>query len=278
MGIGVALKSKSVTVKTSQKVLGSTAFDAATTAFIDAVEAAGGSLTTAEQDALDIYVLDAKNNVFGWWTDAIADYPFLGSSAAAHAINLKTPGTFDLTFVNTVAGDHTSNGWKPNGTNSLARTNINASTDMVETSGCFEYYSLDNVEINGAGMGCSDGVTATQLLNRFATNNTHFDYHFAAGRQSASNSDSSGAITGSRVGTSIAVYRNGVSLGGGTSTPPSAPALEIYLGARNLSGASNLFVTWETAGIGIFGGLTAPQVSAQYNGRQTLNIALSRQV
>ena len=118
-------------------------YDSDAKIFFNAVINNGGMLSLIEKQAINTYVKTLKANSL--WELLLADYPFVGSSAVAHAINLKTPGTFNLIFVNTVAGDHVANGWTPNGTTSYARMGIIPATHLTLNSVALEFYSRTNV-------------------------------------------------------------------------------------------------------------------------------------
>ena len=63
---------------------------------------------TTQKSALDDLVLDLK--AAGLWTKMKALYPIVGGVAASHAVNLKTPGTYNLSF--TAGWVHGSTGAK----------------------------------------------------------------------------------------------------------------------------------------------------------------------
>lgn len=89
--------------------------DADVQAFIDAVDTAGGSLTTTEEAAINTLVSDLKSS--GVWDKCNAIYPFVGSSATAHKFNLKDPRDLDAAFRLTFTGTwtHDANGAKSDG-------------------------------------------------------------------------------------------------------------------------------------------------------------------
>ena len=70
--------------------------DADATAYISAITTAGGTLSGAEETAIDTFFTDLKSA--GVYSQLHAMYPFLGGVANAHKINAVNPGTYDLTF------------------------------------------------------------------------------------------------------------------------------------------------------------------------------------
>ena len=96
--------------------------DADWLAYYNRVIAAGGSLTTTEQNATKQLVADLKANSL--WTPMKAIYPMVGASAAACAQNLKS-SSFTGTFNGGVT--YSSTGIKLNGTSGYLNTNFNFS-------------------------------------------------------------------------------------------------------------------------------------------------------
>lgn len=250
--------------------------------FFSAIEEGGGEISRQERRAVSDYVKQAKNDPNAWWDSTHADYPMVGGTAASCAVNLKNPGTFDLTWVNTVAGDFTSTGWTPNGVNSYARTGLLPSAVLTLNSVTLEYYSRDNTNEAAIDMGCLDGFTKMVELIVRNGGNTIWSAHndnVVQGRLTAAQADASGGITASRNGAGSSVlYRKGVSYGSIGTSGGTLPAYEIIIGARANAGVISLYSTKESAGNLVADGLTAAQALAQYNARQAMNTALSRQV
>ncbi len=250
--------------------------------FIDAVETAGGVLTITEKSAINSYVADAKNNANAWWTDRLADWPFVGSSMAAHQINLRNPGTFDLTFVNTVAGDHTTNGWLPNAVNSYARTGITPLTHITLNNTWMEMYSRTAADGSDDFVSHSGVGTSVLRLSSRNSNTTFFDSYNqtdGAGRVSIASADGSGGFAGSRTANNHSILtRNGAEIDRSTGGGGTLPNFEFYLGASNLAGVASFFSNKEFAGAAVGLSLTVAQVLAQYKARQTMNTVLNRQV
>jgi len=73
-----------------------------------------------QQGAINQLVLDLKG--YSIWTKFKAIYPICGGSASSHAVNLKTPGTYNLTF--STGWTHSSTGMTPNGTSAYANTSL----------------------------------------------------------------------------------------------------------------------------------------------------------
>ena len=85
---------------------------------------------TTQKSAVNQLVLDLKSaNI---WTKMKAIYPIVGGSASSHAVNLKTPGTYNLTYATGMT--HSSTGMTGNGTSGYANTSITPKYVLVK---CF---------------------------------------------------------------------------------------------------------------------------------------------
>lgn len=251
--------------------------------FFTAVEDAGGELSEAERTEWNNSVLLLRS--VGLWDDPdfIAFYPMLGGTEASCAINAKTPGTFTLDFIATVAGDFTSLGWKPNGSTSYAKTGIIPSTTFSANKFTGYYYSNDHVQVTGVTWGAKVSATQTiQCLPFKADGNFTFDFpNETTGRLTADNAlDSAvGGTAFSRISTTKAwfqideVLRNA---NNNTVASGSHPNIELYLAAVNLTGSPLSFYSGRCAGAGVMNGWSANKI-AVFNSIITLmNIRLNR--
>ena len=279
VGVGIGLRTSNRFSSTGYVYLSET--DTAAAAYV----VAGYTLSATEKVALDVYI--RAKQAAGIWTSTIVDYVFMGNIAASHAINIKSPGTKNLTFVNTVAGNHTSNGWTPNGTTSYGQTGVVPSTDLTLYAMGFEYYSRSNL-VGGVEIG-SLQTAATNLYQMrvdglSSANPVLFDAGAAAtgrllgGTVTTSANSHIYVVTNS---TTETVYINGVSEITSAAKVIGAllPNQQIYIGARNNAGVADAFDNKECAGCSIYtSNLTQANVTALYNARQALNTSLTRQV
>lgn len=67
------------------------AYDVDAQAYFNEVAAQGGTLSTGEKDAINIFYVDMKSN--GLYTQMLSFYPFMGGVEASHAIDGKNPTT-----------------------------------------------------------------------------------------------------------------------------------------------------------------------------------------
>jgi hypothetical protein len=104
--------------------------DADADAYIAAINTAGGSLSGAEETAIQTFFTDLKSD--GIYSKISVMYPFLGGVANSNKINAINPGTNDLTFNGTWA--HSATGSYVDKSGDYADTNFNASASLDLTS------------------------------------------------------------------------------------------------------------------------------------------------
>jgi predicted GH43/DUF377 family glycosyl hydrolase len=118
---------------------------------------ATGITDKAQQKALDDLVTDLKAinavqaNFVNFDTPASsilkAVYPFIGSTADSHKFNLIDPqdadGSFRLVFANDHEANHTSSGYKPNGTDQYADSKYVASANVIQHDEHISLYATD---------------------------------------------------------------------------------------------------------------------------------------
>ena len=115
---------------------------------------AAGITDAGHKSAWNTFVLDCKAN--GNWTPLIAAYPVIGGTSGTHAINAKTPGTYNLIFSGIT---HSSSGIQGNGTSNNVNTWIQPSTVFGSNTGihlCFHTSTPSSTFSTGVetDMGC----------------------------------------------------------------------------------------------------------------------------
>jgi len=132
--------------------------------FFDAQTGAGVTLTTTQKDAVNQWVVDSK--AAGIWTKFKAIYPIVGGTATSHKFNLKNPvdtnAAFRLSFVG--GGTHSSNGYKPNGTNAFADTFLLPITTLSLNNTHVSFYSRTN-DISGTYFDMGTNVNSSSVTN-----------------------------------------------------------------------------------------------------------------
>jgi hypothetical protein len=248
--------------------LGGAANDADAQAFITAA----GITDATQQSAVNQLVLDLKSaNI---WTKMKAIYPIVGGSASSHAVNLKTPGTYNLTF--STGWGHASTGMTP--TNAYANTFFNPLTQLTATSTHLSYYSRTATPVGSTiEIGVNNGG-ANYLHIRTAAN-------FVSGANTVilaftSTASALGFWVGSkRSYTDREVYKNGNSEATSLVNDSSAYInANMYLGAANQIGTATNYSNKECAFASIGDGLTDTESSNLYTAVQNYQTTLGRQV
>ncbi len=251
--------------------------DADAQTFIDSA----GITDPVQIAAICTLVKDMKDSSV--WTPMKAIYPFIGGTAASHKWNLKDPRNLDAAFRLTFTGGwtHSSTGAKPNGTNGYANTFLIPSTTLSANSVSVSYYSRDSVVgVKEAVAAFNGGGQEIQLFfNNGSTGDITFDAYAVSQRITSNTGNTKGYFIGSRSSsTSVAVYKNGISLATKTTTDGTLPTVSFYISAANTGVTPILFNDAETAFSTISDGLTANQVRALNFIVEKYNDALSRGV
>lgn len=123
--------------------------------FIAAVGSAGGTLSGAEETAIQDLFTDLK--AAGVYDEMFAFYPVIGGLSATHALNgIRVSGSYDLTFSG--GWTHSSTGMAPNGTNAYADTSVIYGSSQIDNntfgiyvadSGSGQAYAVDGGTISG---------------------------------------------------------------------------------------------------------------------------------
>jgi hypothetical protein len=208
------------------------------------------------------------------WTKMKAIYPVVGGSASSHAVNLKTPGTFNLSFSS--GWTHSANGMQPNGA-AYADTNFSISGQMTASNAAFGIYSRTNDTTGLKVIGAYNGAN----VSRCWINLTNGNIQIAdTGQISYTANPSTGFFMSRRDATNFnQSYKNGVSLGSVTNNF-SVFNLNFYLGAANDGGSPNYYSTHQMA-FAFLGGNAAltDTDAANLNTRvNTYQTALSRNI
>ncbi len=255
------------------------AYDADATAFFTAA-----SITdTTQKSAVNTLVLSLKSaNI---WTKMKALYPIVGGSASSHAVNLKQPGTFNLTFA--TGWTHSSTGMTPNGATN-ANTGLIPSTALTSMNAHISYYSRTNITNLVSDVGCLDvfGGYKSAIMQYYNTANTPYYDLQTNGTNTilTSATNSLGLMLASRTSSSMfKAYRDASLVGTNTVTSTNAlPAINYNLGAfyyRNASGAPSYYYGLRQCAFASIGdGLTDAEALSFYNAVQAYQTTLNRQV
>ena len=229
---------------------------------------------TTQKNAVNQLVLDLKSaNI---WTKMKALYPVVGGVASAHAVNLKQPGTFNLTFA--TGWTHSSTGMTPNGA-TYADTSLIPSTALSLNSAHISYYSRTNANSTTVDMGNYDTVNngSTLLLLR--------DLNTASIRMNNltiinySNTDSYGLHVSNRTASNVITgWKNGTKKVTSAVTSTFLPTNQIYIGAFRDGTGPAYYSLRECAFASIGDGLTDTDATNFYTAVQNYQTTLNRQV
>jgi len=249
--------------------------DADWLAYYNRVIAAGGTLSTTEQNATKTLVADLKAN--GLWTPMKAVYPMVGASAAACAQNLKS-SSFTGTFSS--GWTFASTGVTPNGTSAYFDTTLNSSGVISNNNISMSTYLRNNTDGVYCDLGASgaSGYQITiyaRLVNALYTDTGDS----ATGRITYSNTDSRGHFISTRTSsTSFKSFINST-LKATLTTIQTFPIISknIFLGANN-STTIIQYSNRQTAFAHIGDGLDDTQSANLYTAVQAFQTTLSRNV
>jgi hypothetical protein len=226
-----------------------------------------------QQAAINTLVTDLKG--YSIWTKFKAIYPIVGGTASSHAVNLKTPGTFNLTFTN--AWTHSSTGMTPNGTSAYANTGLNDNTVLSLNSAHVSFYSRTNVDGAFCDIGNFDAAT-TSGTNIFSKLTNIFYGRIHNENIGVSNSVSSlGLFLANRV--SSTETRNFINSTLKLQSGASVTKLnyDIAIGAR-YRGFYDFYSPRQCAFASIGDGLTDTDAANFYTAVQAYQTTLNRQV
>lgn len=260
---------RGISIANTSKPIGIT-YDADAVAFFTAA-----SITdTTQKNAVNTLVLSLKSaNI---WTKMKALYPVVGGIASSHAVNLKTPGTYNLTFA--TGWTHSNTGMTPNGA-TYANTNFNPQSIITDTNNfSLTYYSRTNID-----SGCDIGVfnSSTNSASQIFPKSSGIRYvrvFSSFTTESTSESTSAFYINSRLNSTTVKAYRNGTTLTTLSLSNLGNINYNVYIGARNNVNTADAFSTRQCAFASIGDGLTDVEASSFYTAVQTFQTTLGRQV
>jgi len=238
-----------------------------------------------QQSAINQLVIDLK--VYSIWTKIKALYPFVGGTAFQHKFNLKDPRDLDAAFRLIFYGGwtHSGNGGLPNGTNAYADTRLFPFSIFATNNIHLSYYSRTNINalVTTGDIGVTSGPSGPDylmLLPRLS-NVSWYTILEVASYTTVADTDSSAFYTGTRTGTTVKGFKNGVNVASRTGIPAQTRAnAPIYLGAVNFHGlgTAGWYSSRQCAGATIGDDLTDTEAANLRTSIQTFNTTLGRQV
>ncbi len=255
---------------TSKPISTAPAYDADATAFFTAA-----SITdTTQKSAVNTLVLSLKSaNI---WTKMKALYPVVGGISSSHAVNLKQPGTFNLSFA--TGWTHSSTGMQP--LNAYADTFLIPRNILSDINLHISYYSRTQSSINGADMGSaqSNNTNELSMYGYYASvslkGGTCYTYPSEAVTNSTTNTKGLQIITRT-ANNVLALHWNGSKLATNTATKiQTTPNVSTLIGS-NRNGATPIgYTNRQCAFASIGDGLTDAEALAFYNAVQAYQTTL----
>lgn len=248
------------------------AYDADAQAFFTAA----GITDTTQKNAVNTLVTSLKSA--GVWTKMVAIYPFVGGTASSHAVNLRTPGTYNLTFVGGVT--HSANGVVGDGTTGYYDTGMPLNTLAQNNMSAF-IYSRTNVALTARDIGVSGPAgNGNMSLNARNTSNL-YQALFMGFPATTSNTSSLGLFGGIRSASTSEIHCINLTTSTKTSNSEPPNSLNIYGLARNENNIAANFSTRQQAFACLGQSLTtgtSSEYTALYNAVVAYQTALSRNV
>jgi hypothetical protein len=243
---------------------------------VTAIELTGTTLTNAQKMAINNRIINAKSD--GVWSKWVAYYGFVGGTAAAHAINWKAIGTYNIIWSGTLT--HDNNGVKGNGSTGYGNTGLNP-LDVFSTGNVGLGFYLTENKVSAPTFEIASVVTSPSPIKycelEIYDNLGYFDVW--------SNSLGSPAITGTKqyfsgnkIGTTSKIFKNGAVTNTATGITGALPSQNLIILARNRDGSveSGSYSTARLGSAVINTGLTDAEETANYISELAFQTTLGR--
>ncbi len=234
---------------------------------------AAGITNALQKNAVNTLVGDLKTNSL--WTLGSIINPVVGGNSTTHAVNLKSPGTFDLGFNG--GWTHASTGMTPNGTTGYATTGWVPSTQIGTGYMSLGAYSRSNIDADNVLMSANSGTNTkfSELTPR--TGGQFYGAASSGTHGQVSNTDSRGWFFASRTGASAMFIQKNATQTTNTHAT-QVPTVQIYVGARNADGVTDRYSNREIAFVWVGSALSTTQASTLYTIIQRYQTILGRQL
>jgi hypothetical protein len=266
---------------TATNALGSSNADSNTVTPTSSVDSDAQAFITAasitdptQQSAINTLVVDLKG--YSIWTKFKAIYPIVGGVASSHAVNLKTPGTYNLSFA--TGWTHSATGMTPNGA-TYADTGL-APTLMTQDSIHGSSYLRNNTTSGGPAFSTEDATTFNNAFYLFPKITTSNNYSVRINDSTSAFLTQSNDIRGlnliNRTASNSKKYRiNNTEVFALTTASTGRNSQSIYIARLR---TSNTFFTNQYSFISFGDGLIDTEAANFYTAVQAFQTTLSRQV
>lgn len=267
---------------------GEATYDAETLAYQTLIDSAGGTISTADLQAIDVFVNDIQSirskivrfNPFAGDSLPSALVPLFRGTAAGQVIG----NAIDIN-TNFVSADYTRTGGLGDASNSTKylNTGVNASTTTalgLQDAG-LSFWSLSDAQSTGTSIGANvtSGDYRYMMIIRNTSNQTYNGVMTTTGRFSTS-LNSVGLFTCQRVVDSMKTYKNGARVTvitpiGNSNTETNAA---VFVFARNSNGSilAGSYVPYKSSGYAIHKAFTDAEAIIFYNAWNKLKTAFGR--
>jgi len=220
------------------------AFDADAAAYLAAVLATGGTVTSPMSAATNILFTSLKSN--GLYNNIIAMYPLIGGTQNSESIEAKGNTSKNITWINNwtfnSSGATGQIAVNPNGTR--ANTQLRPSVDWTGSDYPYilyytnldTYTRVNDPQYDGAAV---DGSKTWDTIIRYGSSNTAYLRWGNNSFMTTTNSDNTGCYVFRCDATYRDIWKNGIRIVQDTSPNVSYPTNEIYLGDINTANPSS---------------------------------------
>lgn len=242
---------------------GSSSLDASTIAWVNAVVAAGGTVSAAQQTNVNTLIVSLKSHSL--WT--IQDRIWLHANE-----NVSQQALIDIVNlgVATVNGSITlaAGGYTGDGSTGYLDSGYSSGSNFSQNSGSFSQYIRNSRTSNSAAASGRFDAASTggqSLISPYNFALMSYDVNNGQFSNQPANTNAQGFWTASRTASNaIALYKNSNSTAFDSQTTASITlpgALNFYIAARNQNGTPNLFSADQIAITTIGAGMSAANTS-----------------
>lgn len=220
-----------------------------------------GTFSDAVKAIQNTYVINLKyglTNNTDVWAKMVELKREIFADATNNAINIKNPGTFNSTYINSPS--HGAGGVAYNGTTQYCTRGVVPSTDLTLNDSHQGATKLTDLGTSNAFCGSSNG-TNYMLIYESTTSVRSMNYTGADQMVAAGVTANGSFIQTRRSSTDRQFFKNGASIGTSVVGGGALPAFELYGAAYNLSGVASLLCADTFRGFSSGLGITANEAA-----------------
>lgn len=224
--------------------------------------------------AIDTLVQGLKNESL--WDRWHALYPFVGGTSGSNSVNLRSPGTYDISWVGGIT--HNSNGITSDGINGYGNTNLNLNSVLnVNSTSVYAYCRTQTV---ASGLYFCGATTSTTRLGMASTGSNLQSQgpndNTAGAMVASAGSDFRKHLAINRSASNASqIYANSAA-GSSTNASVSAPNGNMFICARNVSGSAANFAPVNLSFFGVGASLSSSEWSKFRDIINTFQTSLGR--